>query len=171
MYAGNLGELRELVFILKELCNDEEMMQYVYNRDTEDPTHVALPVDKTGYDLLMYENVFPYLKIIDLDEDVNIYLCVYFGKSINSGGTADYKDNLLFVDVYVHQSLWKIDSGIRTNEILIRIDTLLNDKKIENVTEPFSYVSLRALPSPNPRYAGFGLMYHKVDSGTKNRYE
>jgi len=171
LYAGNLGELRELVFIMKELCNDEEMAKYIYNRDTEDPIRQDLPDGKSGYDLLMYNNVFPYLKIIDLDEDANVFLCIYFGKSINNGGTSDYKDNLLFVDLYVHQSLWKINSGIRTNEILIRIDTILNQKQIEHVTEPFSYVSLRALPSPNPRYAGFGLMYHKIDSGTKNRYE
>ena len=71
----------------------------------------------------------------------------------------------LFIDVNAHQNLWKIDNGIRTYELMIRIDTLLNQTKIDKIAEPFSFVDFRAIPNPNPKYAGFGLIYQKTDSG------
>lgn len=168
MFAGNFGELNEIVFILKHLCSNDTFAKLLHFTKSDNPTSETLPVGVDNYDLLMYDNVYPYLKIIDINEQgATVYINVYFGKSINAQGSSSSKRNYLFVDVFVHQSLWKIDTGIRTYSILEEIDRQLNQKKIENVTEEFSFVDFRALPSPNPKYAGFCLTYQKTDIGTR----
>ena len=167
MFAGNFGELKEVVFIIKKLCEDDDFTKLLYFTD-EDPLSHDLPSGTSNYDLIMYDKIFPYLRNIDISEEgANIYVNVYFGKSENSGQTSDYKKNYLFVDVFVHQNLWKIDSGIRTYDILEKMDTVLNTSPIENVTEELHFLDFRALPAPNPKYAGFAVTYYKVDSGKK----
>jgi hypothetical protein len=89
---------------------------------------------------------------------------VYFGRSVGKV-SSDYKKNYLFVDLFVHQSLWKINTGIRTYQIMNRIDYLLNSKQVPNVTEPLVFFEYRSMPNPNPKYSGFALTYFKHDSG------
>jgi len=170
MFAGNLGELKEVVFIIKKLCSDDKFAKLVYFND-DDPLSMELPIGKSNYDLIMYDKVFPYLRNIDISEEgATVYVNIYFGKSVNEAGTSDYKKNYLFIDVFVHQNLWKIDSGIRTYDIMERIDTLINTSEIEKVTEEFHFVDFRALPMPNPKYAGFALTYQKTDSGKRGGF-
>jgi hypothetical protein len=168
MLAGNLEELQEIPFIIKEICDRPLFAKLVFNTDTEDPANKLLPVGSSNYDLLAFKQVLPYLKIIDVSEEgQNVYVNVYFGKSIRSGNTSEFKENYLFVDVFVHQDLWKIDTGIRTYSILSEIDRALNRTSIQYVTEELHFLELKALASPNPKYAGFGLTYTKVDNGIK----
>jgi len=168
MDAGNFGELNEIVFILKHMCSSDNLTKLCHFIKSNDPLNETLPVGVDNYELLMYDHLYPYLKIIDINEEgASVYVNVYFGRSVNRDGTSMYKQNFLFVDVFAHQSLWKIDTGIRTYSILQEIDTKLNQKKIDKVTEMFSFVDFRALPSPNPKYAGFCLTYQKTDSGVK----
>lgn len=168
MLAGNFGELTEIVFILDHLCSSDNLTKLCYFIKSDDPLNETLPVGTSNYDLLMYKHIFPYLKMIDISEEgATVYINVYFGRSINNVNSSTYKKNYLFIDVFVHQSLWKIDTGIRTYSILQEIDTKINQKKINNITEEFSFVDFRALPSPNPKYAGFCLTYQKTDGGER----
>ena len=173
MFAGNFGELNEISFILQHLCADDELVKLIYFKEKDgDPLSETLPSGVSNFDLVMYNGLYPYLRNTEISEEgANIYLNVFFGMSKAEQDSKDHKRNYLIVDVFVHQDLWKIETGIRTYEIMARVDKLLNKTKIPNVTEQLYFMEYRAMTNPNPKYSGFSMMYTKVDVDIANELD
>lgn len=164
--AGNLTELDDIVFYIKHLTTSDKFTKLLYNKD-DDPLRTNLPAG-SNYDLIAYKNLLPYMKNIDISEEgENVYVCVYFGMGKKEQGTKYFKSNYLFVDIYAHNDLWKIDTGIRTYSLMQEIDKLLNSRTIEHISNAvgLEFIEYRPLPSVNVKYAGYGIVYKRVDLG------
>jgi len=163
--AGNFKELEDVVFIMGALAKSDLFTKMLYNTDYS-AENKDLPLDKSNLSLLEYDSMFPYMKVIDLSEaGVKAYVNIYYGLSKNTAKTKAFRRNYLFVDVYVHQDIWKISTGVRTYKIMQEIDRIINEKQISGVSETFTFDEYKALPSVNTKYAGFGLIYHRNDIG------
>jgi len=163
--AGNFEELDDIVQIMQVLASSDRFTKMLHNKDI-DAENTSLPIGIDNIDLIEYSSLYPYMKVIDLSEEgVNTYVNVYYGMSANTAGTKWFKRNSLFIDVYVHQDLWKISTGIRTYKIMQEIDKKINERPIPKITSSFSFKDYRAIPSVNAKYAGFGIVYEKVDIG------
>lgn len=153
--------------IFKYLVTNENLVKLLYN-ENDDPLNTDLPVGENPYKLVMYKNLFPYMKVVDVDEEgANAYVNIYFGMGKNKFNSKYYKVNYMFVDVYVHNDLWDIDTGIRTYQIMHEIDKMLNSKTIPNTTIDFNFDEYKAIPNVNTKYAGYGMIYYKIDMGVE----
>lgn len=163
--AGNFSELEDIVYIMKALANSDLFTKMLYNMD-DDAENIPLPSGKSNIDLIAYESMFPYMKVIELSETgVKAYVNVYYGLSQNTDQSRYFRRNFLFIDVHVHQDVWKLTTGIRTYKILQEIDKIINEKVIDKVSGTFTFDKYEALPNVNTKYAGFGLIYHRNDTG------
>jgi len=166
--AGNLSELNDIHYIFNYLTKSEDFVKLLYNKQSN-PLEIPLPTNSDWYDLVMYKTLFPYMKVIDLSEEgADVNVDIYFGRGDSRQGTKHYKTNYMFVDIYVHNDLWRVDTGIRTYQIMYEIDRMLNAKKIPNINGEFTFDDYRAIPSVNTKYAGYGMIYHRVDSGIES---
>jgi len=164
---GNLAEFEDVVLIMQHLCKSERFVKLLYNTN-KDPEGTALPADYNGYKLLKFNKMYPYMKILDLSEEgVNVYVNIYFAKSKRNQGTKAFKTNLLFVDIYSHVDLWEIDTGLRPYKIMNEIDKALNGVHIENTSGSLLFLDVSPLPSVNTKYAGYSMIYTRVDLGVE----
>ena len=163
--AGNFQELEDVVFIMGALSKSDLFTKMLYNVD-DDAENIDLPIGESNLSLIEYESMFPYMKVIDLSETgVKAYVNIYYGLSKNTAKTKAFRRNYLFVDIYVHQDIWKISTGIRTYKIMQEVDKIINEKQIENISNTFTFDEYKAIPSVNTKYAGFGVIYHRNDIG------
>lgn len=131
---ANTGYFRELNIIVNTIISmilqNQELCKMIYY-DVEEP--LSQPDFTTS--VLPYSQIFPLPKTPDAKIEKSTILNVYFEKAKHWKDNLGFKQEYLIIDIICHLDKWNMGNGeLRPYSISQKLDEMLNDKYIENVS-------------------------------------
>jgi hypothetical protein len=120
---GRFGDLKEMKnkIVEKLYMNDDIVKCLLYKQDVNF-LNKTIPED---YDrtTLMYNQIYPYRFVPDLQSEANIFITIGFGFS-SSRNANKYRNSSINFFIIVHQSLIQSDEGLKYDFLIDKIDAL-----------------------------------------------
>ncbi|MCM3273903.1 hypothetical protein [Paenibacillus elgii] len=155
---ARFNELSEYKFtIISRLLENEELSKAIYYNDTDflGKPNVNDPTEK-----LVYNHIFPYRFIPDVNESKQTFITLSFRKFrlVNN----HFKTGLIYVNVFTHRDLFKTDYGCTRIDFLTnKVDELLNQKRGIGIGQ-LEFVDMDEIVV-NDKYQGNYICYKPVD--------
>lgn len=156
---ANVGHFQELNTTLNtvigRLFTSQTLLKYLFY-DTENPSSGA---DITNPSSLLFNNIYPFFKIPEPEDEMKTFVNVVIGKSRPYGNNSGFKHDRLIFDIVVHIEKWQVNGGVRPYFIMPEIDKLFNDVHISGVSlNKILLLDSTPLPYGN-RFYGYRLEY------------
>lgn len=149
----NINDTLSQVISSQNLC---KLIEY----DTYNPLSES---DIADTSTLLFNKIFPFPKIPDIQDEENTSLCVLFDNFSTDKRNFMIKEGVLTLLIISHNNLWKINGGIRPFSIMHELDELFVGKRIVGIKE-LQFLGGRYI-SFNDKFSGYEIKYrlHSVN--------
>lgn len=126
--TGRFSNLnRDITEVLVALLSSQDLCKLLYYKEKN-------PLSQPNIDnpsQLIYNNIYPYRYVPEIQVDVDSYITVVFGKFRNVNGY--FKAGRITFNILCHHSLERINQGSRIFSIMNEIDKIFNDKDVASM--------------------------------------
>ena len=151
--------------IIDFIIQDDELKSLLYYKDND-----ALNNDSSNISIkdLMENNIYPYPNIVEPEDNVKSFVCIYMKTGLNAGSNNIYQRNVkIYVDILCHEQIWTINDGlIRPLLILDDLDTQIPDIKTKAIRTHLSHESTVDIRY-NAKFCGYRLIYEMTNSSKR----
>lgn len=141
--------------IMKKIVSDQDLSKAIYYNETSFKSKPNISPE-----LLLYNNIFPYFFIPDINEKQKTFVTLSF-KNFSYRNNVFMGGNMQF-NIFTHQSLYRTDYGeLRTDYIVNKIHEMFNQTRGSWMGKLNLYSMDELIINPN--FSGNYLVYKMID--------